>query len=122
MTKRWFEALSPTPMDFVMSLCRQPFQEIRLAGFQLLHVLATNPWGQEYIVRAPGFVEYLMDRSTESLKPCKDAKFEVVRSLVTSPSSSTVMSPDVLEQLKDFMQQGEFYVRGETEVAIEGAS
>ncbi|XP_034241608.1 26S proteasome non-ATPase regulatory subunit 5-like isoform X1 [Thrips palmi] len=122
MTKRWFEALSPTPMDFVMSLCRQPFPEIRLAGFQLLHVLATNPWGQEYIVRAPGFVEYLMDRSTESLKPCKDAKFDVVRSLVTSPSSSSVMNPDVLEQLKDFMNQGEFYTRGETEVAIEGAS
>ena len=54
MTKRWFEALSPTPMDFVMSLCRQPFPETRLAGFQLMQVLATNPWGQEYIVRAPG--------------------------------------------------------------------
>ncbi|KAK3929901.1 26S proteasome non-ATPase regulatory subunit 5, partial [Frankliniella fusca] len=122
MTKRWFEALSPQPMDFVMSLCRQPFPETRLAGFQLMLVLATNPWGQEYIVRAPGVVEYLMDRSTESIKSCKDAKFEVVRSLVTSPSSSTVMSPEVLDQLREFMQQGEFYARGETEVAIEGAS
>ncbi|XP_026294431.1 26S proteasome non-ATPase regulatory subunit 5-like [Frankliniella occidentalis] len=122
MTKRWFEALSPQPMDFVMALCRQPFPETRLAGFQLMHVLATNPWGQEYIVRAPGVVEYLMDRLTESVKSCKDAKFEVVRSLVASPSSSTVMSPDVLDQLRQFMEQGEFYARGETEVAIEGAS
>lgn len=122
MTKRWFEALSSTPMDFVMSLCRQPFPETRLAGFQLMHVLATNPWGQEYIVRAPGVLEYLMDRSTEAMKDCKDAKFQVVRSLVSSPSSSTVMSPDVLERLRDFVQQGEFYARGETEVAIEGAS
>lgn len=63
-----------------------------------------------------------MDRSTESIKTCKDAKFEVVRSIVLSPSSSEVMSPDVLDQLKDFVQQGEFYARGETEVAIEGAS
>ncbi|KAJ1525668.1 hypothetical protein ONE63_008886 [Megalurothrips usitatus] len=122
MTKRWFEAISSQPMDFVMTLCRQPFPETRLAGFQLFQVLATNPWGQEYIVRAPGVVEYLMDRSTESIKTCKDAKFDVVRNLVTSPSSSTVMSPDVLERLREFEQQGEFYARGETEVAIEGAS
>lgn len=59
MTKRWFEALSPQPMDFVLSLCRQPFPETRLAGFQLLQVLATNPWGQEHIVRAPGMIASL---------------------------------------------------------------
>lgn len=122
MTKRWFEAISQQPMEFVMSLCKQPFPEIRLAGFQLMQVLATNPWGQEYIVRAPGVLEYLLDRSTESMKSCKDAKFEIVRSIVMSPSSSTVMSPDVLEQLREFVQQGEFYARGEIEVAIEGAS
>lgn len=63
-----------------------------------------------------------MDRSTEAMKDCKDAKFEVVKSIVLSPSSSTVMNPDVLERLKEFLQQGEFYARGETEVAIEGAS
>jgi 26S proteasome non-ATPase regulatory subunit 5 len=41
-------------MELVMSVCRQPFIELRLAGLQVLQVLAEQPWGQESINNTPG--------------------------------------------------------------------
>ena len=54
LTRLWFEHLAPDPMSVVMSVCRQPFIELRLAGFQVLQVLAEQQWGQEYINKTPG--------------------------------------------------------------------
>ncbi|KAJ9587033.1 hypothetical protein L9F63_019375, partial [Diploptera punctata] len=53
LTKSWFEHLSSDPMSVVMSVCRQPFIELRLAGLQILQVLAEQQWGQEYINKTP---------------------------------------------------------------------
>jgi 26S proteasome non-ATPase regulatory subunit 5 len=41
-------------MELVMSVCRQPFTELRLAGLQVLRVLAEQQWGQENISDMPG--------------------------------------------------------------------
>jgi 26S proteasome non-ATPase regulatory subunit 5 len=54
LTKSWFEQLAPNPMELVMSVCRQPFIELRLATLQVLRVLAEQPWGQESISNTPG--------------------------------------------------------------------
>lgn len=54
LTRSWFEQLAPNPMELVMSVCRQPFTELRLAGLQVLQVLAEQPWGQESINDTPG--------------------------------------------------------------------
>jgi len=54
ITKSWFEQLAPNPMELVVSVCRQPFTELRLAGLQVLRVLAEQQWGQENINSMPG--------------------------------------------------------------------
>jgi 26S proteasome non-ATPase regulatory subunit 5 len=54
ITKSWFEQLASNPMDLVVSVCRQPFTELRLAGLQVLQVLAEQQWGQENINSTPG--------------------------------------------------------------------
>jgi 26S proteasome non-ATPase regulatory subunit 5 len=41
-------------MELVMSVCHQPFIELRLAGLQILQVLAEQQWGQENINSTPG--------------------------------------------------------------------
>jgi 26S proteasome non-ATPase regulatory subunit 5 len=41
-------------MELVMSVCRQPFVELRLAGLQILQVLAEQQWGQERMNSTPG--------------------------------------------------------------------
>ena len=54
ITKSWFEQLAPNPMELVVSVCRQPFTELRLAGLQVLRVLAEQQWGQENMNSMPG--------------------------------------------------------------------
>jgi len=69
-----------------------------------------------------GLVEMLLDRSTESFKECIVAKFEVTKELARSPTTPANFGPEVFQRLMKFVNDGEFYVRGETEVAIEGSS
>ncbi|XP_066999030.2 26S proteasome non-ATPase regulatory subunit 5 [Anabrus simplex] len=122
LTKSWFDALSPNPLETIMAVSRQPFPELRLAGLQVLNVLAEQSWGQEYMKNHPGLVEFLLDRSMETIKSCKDAKFDVIRTIVESPTAAAIFGHDTMQRLEEFAREGPFYVRGQTEVAIEGAS
>ncbi|GFG29907.1 hypothetical protein Cfor_09925 [Coptotermes formosanus] len=121
ITKSWFEQLASNPMDLVVSVCRQPFTELRLAGLQVLRVLAEQQWGQENINSTPGLIEFLLDRGMESNKICKDSKFEVVKTLAESPTGATTFGNVMLLRLQEFIREGPFYVQAQSEVAIEGA-
>jgi 26S proteasome non-ATPase regulatory subunit 5 len=61
ITKSWFEQLAPNPMELVVSVCRQPFTELRLAGLQVLRVLAEQQWGQENINSTPGECSVILE-------------------------------------------------------------
>ena len=55
-------------MNMVTSIVKQPFLDLRLAAYQLLCVMADQPWGRAMIMKQPGFCEFLMDRSGEKDK------------------------------------------------------
>lgn len=76
----------------------------------------------EYFSFFVGFVEFLLDRSIETNKLCKDAKYAVVRTLVESPTAPSVFSNVIFTRMQDFVTEGPFFVRTQAEVAIEGAS
>lgn len=120
LTKMWFDSLCDDPLDMLVSICRQPFADIRQAGLEVLAVIASQVWGQEYISTHPGLVEFLVDRNIESFKECKDAKYEVVRRL--SRAERDVFDADTMQKFKQFVNEGPHYVDVNTEVAIEGAS
>ncbi|GLG97513.1 hypothetical protein R5R35_011825 [Gryllus longicercus] len=122
ITKEFFNWLSEEPMTLVMSVCQQPFPELRLAGVQVLKVLAEQEWGQELIKKQPGVVEFLLDRRMETHKYCKDAKYEVVKVIVESPTGLSVFGSETFTRLREFFKEGPFFVQTQTEVAIEGAS
>nr|CAD7418688.1 unnamed protein product [Timema cristinae] len=69
-----------------------------------------------------GLIEFLLDRSTEATKLCKDAKYEVLRTIVSSPTSESVFGIETILRFKNYIREGPVYVHVETEVAIEGSS
>jgi 26S proteasome non-ATPase regulatory subunit 5 len=69
-----------------------------------------------------GLIEFLLDRAIETNKICKDAKFEVVKTIAESPTAATSFGNVTLLRFREFVQEGPFYVQAQTEVAIEGAS
>lgn len=52
--EKWFLALSDDPVGKILSLCRQPFPEIKLAGYLVLQNIAHQEWGQKLINNCPG--------------------------------------------------------------------
>ncbi|KYN30583.1 26S proteasome non-ATPase regulatory subunit 5, partial [Trachymyrmex septentrionalis] len=119
LTKLWFDSLCDDPLGMIVAMCRQPFVDIRQAGLQVLAVISSQVWGQEYISTYPGLVEFLLDRNIESYKECKDAKYEVVKYL--SQAERNIFDADTMQKFKQFVNEGPYFIDVNTEVAIEGA-
>ena len=105
-----------------MKLAQQPFIEIHTANLELLDVIATQPWAQTLMNNFAGFREFLLDRSTEKTKEGKEAKHKVVRTLVNSPTSLDVFGRVYMMKLREYHNQGPYYVTVESAVAYEEAS
>lgn len=118
LTKSWFDSMCDDPLGMIVALCRQPFADIRQAGLEVMAVLASQVWGQEYISSYPGLVEFLLDRNIESFKECKEAKYEVIKQLVEAEQD--IFDANIMQRFRDFVNQGPHYTEIDTEVAIEG--
>lgn len=119
LTKHWFDSLCDDPLDMIVAICRQPFADIRQSGLEVLAVISSQVWGQEYISTYPGLIEFLLDRNIESFKECKDAKYEVVKCL--SQAEQDIFDADIMQKFKQFVNEGPYFVDINTEIAVEGA-
>ncbi|CAG9822654.1 unnamed protein product [Phaedon cochleariae] len=116
ITKQWFSLFGDDPMDIVLRYSKNPFPDIRLAGFGILHAISGQQWGQEAINNTPGLVEFLLDRNSETTKECKEMKYEIVKVL----STSSIFDESISSRLRTFLNEGPYYVQAITEIAIEG--
>eukprot|EP00057_Strongylocentrotus_purpuratus_P033881 XP_793127.2 PREDICTED: 26S proteasome non-ATPase regulatory subunit 5 [Strongylocentrotus purpuratus] len=122
MQERWFTHLSPKPLDLLLSLCKQPFTEIRLNALLILRALVSQPWAGRILNQEAGFLEYLLDRSTEPDKEGKETKYAVVKALAEVSSTGDTFGRPALLRLKEYVRDGPFYVRVQSEVAMESGS
>lgn len=116
ITRKWYNFIDDKPIDVILNYAKNPFGEFRLAGFGVLSSIARQLWGQEVIRDTPGLVEFLLDRNIETMKECKEAKYNIVVVL----SKSAVFEQFTSKQLQAFVKEGPFYVQPVTVVAIEG--
>lgn len=118
LTKSWFDSVDDDdPLSMIVGICRQPFPDICEAGFDVLAVVASQVWGQEYMSSQPGLAEFLLERSLESTKACKDGKYEVVSRL--SQAKPNIFDASTMQKFKEYVRQGPHFVDIGTEVAIE---
>lgn len=119
ITESWYMILSQNDqtLQFVFKFIQNPFPDIKGAAFGLLKAICHLKWGHERLNKTGGLIEFLLDRTTESDKDLKIIKYEIICLL----AESNVFSPRILVQLKSYVSEGAFYVRGVTEVAVEGA-
>ena len=109
-------------MDMILSHANQPFTDVRVSAILIFNAIASQKWGQHMINNHPGFVEYLLNRDTESTKEGKEAKFEVVRTLVKSETAPEVFDAPVFIRFRHYLKEGPFYQKTEAAVAMEEAS
>ncbi|KAL0832876.1 hypothetical protein ABMA28_001026 [Loxostege sticticalis] len=116
-TKEWFMSLSSTPpsIETLFGICKDNYPEWRLAGLALLDAVCQHQWGEELVARTAGFVEYLLDRSTDSTKESKEAKYDIIKRL----ANSAAFDASIITRLNTHVEQGPFYSESALEVAME---
>jgi len=120
LTQAWYMRV-PSTIDLLINIVKQPFLDLRLAAYQLLRVMADQPWGRAVIMKQPGFCEFLMDRSGEGDKTGREEKFKIVQIVTESREAKEVLGPDMDMHMKLFVKQGPHYVQVQSQVAYEEA-
>lgn len=121
ITEGWFHQLYKNdPLSQIISVCQQPFPDLKSAAFSIIKCLAKLPWGQLVLKNNAGFQEYLLDRN-ENIKEGVIGKFEVVQILVRSPITEQVFGSSYYLKLKDFEGKGPYYSPAAPRVAIDEA-
>lgn len=87
----------------------------------VFQAIASQPWGQKVMVSTPSFMEFVLDRSTGQTKEAKDAKFELVGSLVCSSTAAEILGSQHYISLKTYLREGPYYVSAVASVSTEGA-
>ncbi|KAM9338574.1 LOW QUALITY PROTEIN: 26S proteasome non-ATPase regulatory subunit 5 [Symphorus nematophorus] len=121
LTESWFHLLSNQPMDMIRNISSQPFPELHCGALRIFTAIAAQPWGQKLMVSTPGFMEFVLDRSTGQTKEAKDAKFELVGSLVCSSTAAEILGSQHYISLKTYLREGPYYVSAVASVSTEGA-
>lgn len=116
ITQNWYKSLSDNPMDRLMFIINNPFGDIRSAGLGVLKSIGEHMWGHETIRNTPGCVEFLLNRNVESVKECKEVKYEIVQLLANSPA----FDKRSLNRFEIFIREGAFYVHPIVEIEVEG--
>ncbi|KAM8872181.1 26S proteasome non-ATPase regulatory subunit 5 [Synchiropus picturatus] len=122
LSESWFLLLSNQPMDMVLNISAQPFPELHCAALQVFTAIGAQPWGQRLMINTPGFMEFVLDRSTGQSKAAKDAKFELVGSLVSSTTAAEILGSQHYVSLKSYLRDGPYYVSAVPMVDTEGAN
>lgn len=94
----------------LLALCRVPFMEIRINAMLVVAAIADQIWGQRELESHPNFLKWLLDRSSEACKEGKEAKFEILKTLVKSKTTPRFFKgEDYLKMRADF-KNGPFHV------------
>lgn len=111
----WFSSLTGTnQLTFVQDFSRNPFPELKIAALVLLRSICTYRWGQRALNETAGFIEYLLDRSIEFDKDAIHEKYNVIKVL----GDSSEFPATTIQQIKQYIKDGAFYVQGVMEVAV----
>lgn len=121
LTESWFHLLSKQPMDMISNISTQPFPELHCGALRIFSAIASQPWGQKLMINTPSFMEFILDRSTGQTKEAKDAKFELVGTLVCSSTAAEILGSQHYIRLKTYLREGPYYVSAVSIVSTEGA-
>jgi 26S proteasome non-ATPase regulatory subunit 5 len=124
--KGWDGSSSGDVMRAFMKFLDQPFPDLRYATFHVMQELAGHPWGVKALFAYPGFLEFLVNRSTETTKEGKEWKYTIIEAVVMGERKDNrardVLNEDAFGLLTAYLGQGVHYIQGELAAKIASKS
>jgi len=91
-------------------LCSSPIQLVRETALEGLAQLTASADGCKTCLRIPAFLDWLLNRATESEKRCSELKLDIVRNLEgQTREKKLTLDPRIVLNLKGFLRDGAFY-------------
>lgn len=106
----------------LLGLCRYPFLEVRVNALLALAAVASLEWGQRELAASQDFVKWILDRSTEKSKESKEAKFEILKTIVKSKTGSKVFGGEDFMRMRADFKNGPFHVGIAEEMLMDNQS
>lgn len=120
----YFQQDSTSLIQRLMSSLKVPFMEQRTAIFHLMNALARHVYGVQSLLASPMFVDFLIDRNTETTKQGKEWKYVIAQTLweTTHPKDNNadakVLDTKNQTRILKFLKEGPFFVASEAAVDI----
>ncbi|CAG8510377.1 4399_t:CDS:10 [Funneliformis caledonium] len=111
----------PTPLSTLLSNVKQTLEELRITSFAIMRNMALHPWGQTEMTNSREFIDYILNRSTETTKLGKEWKFTIIQTLVQAPNAENIIPSNIFDRLTRYLREGPFFVRTEAAVTFESA-
>lgn len=99
------------PTALVLGFAKSPLPELRLGAYALLLAVARLPTGGQLMFAYPGFFEFLMEREAEKTKEGREAKYEIVQTIVGSQVKG-LLADEIVRKLEKYVKDGPHYVKG----------
>jgi len=109
-------------LEMLFDMIKQPFADLCEASYFVLISIGSKEWGLLKMVSLPGFVEYLLDRSTLTSKEAKDIRYELVKVVHENPAFKTVLQPQIQRKVHQYVKEGPYYVEAIVDVALDEGS
>lgn len=110
-------------IPILVQIAKQPFVDLRLAAYRCLLELTRSRWALQAIHAEPGFLEFLLNRSTEKDKQGKEVKFAIIQSICqAADEAKSVLGNVNFLKLRRYVNEGAFFVEPEANVAFEGSN
>lgn len=122
LSEEWYKSIVPGEgrmTSSLLSLCRQPFVEVKTNAMQVIVAIADQVWGQKELANQSTFLPWLLNRSTETCKEGKEAKFNILQTLVKSPTTSRVFRGEEYMKMRSDFKNGPFHVELDEEMRLE---
>lgn len=121
-SEQYFNHIHSNILSILMSILKQPFDNLSIGTLTLLRAIARHEWGQKKLSDHPGLLEYLLDRNTTLSKTGKEVKFEVIQNLVNSSSAEKCFGSPNFLKLRKYYREGPFYITSEQAVTMEDST
>nr|CAG8491328.1 4267_t:CDS:10 [Entrophospora candida] len=123
IVERIYRQLEGTPshLNTLITYAKKNIEELRIATFAVMQKMALHPWGKsEMTTNSKEFIDYILNRTTESTQKAKGWKYSIVQTLVKSSETTTYrIPPNIMERLVKYLNEGPFFVRTEASVALQ---
>jgi Proteasome non-ATPase 26S subunit len=112
MGMRLFSQLGQTNNDegtaLVLSLAKSALPEVRLSSYALLGSVAKLQTGGQLLFTHADFLEFLLERRNEATVEGREAKWELVRTVLSSPVTG-LLAQEIVRKLEAYVKEGPHY-------------